>query len=126
MSGDPLTSSERSSMYLFAFLLLPIVLLGVGIIPVAFIIIGIKLTHKHKDFSYITIFFKYYKGFMILVSLSLLVIGATESINHKQPWSFIISSLYAVIPIVYIVLLNKLLYQPMLANQKWVENNSII
>jgi hypothetical protein len=126
MQNQPLSSNDQSKILIFSLLLAPTVVLGVGVIPALFIGFGIFMLKKHEDFSHIETAVRIVKGYLVLLSVGLILvaIGISEYNLHgnKDSIGFIILSLIA---FAYLILLQHLFFEPLKSHSEWVEKNGI-
>jgi len=132
MSNEPLDSIDFTKLLIFFLIQLPIVLYGVGIIPVIFLLFGLYMTKKTDDFSHISIATKNYEIYMKLA----LLIGVLCTLYFGNKYvtyegssgsylaeEFYISLFLTFVPFLYLVLEKNLFYKPLFTHREWVEKN---
>jgi hypothetical protein len=127
MNSQPLTSNDLAKILIFILLLLPTVIFGFGIVPLIFLGFGIYMMTTTQDFSHIETAVSNFKVYMRLS----LVIGIFISLywgyqfytRDRYLVHFIGFLLLSLIPVVYIVLINKLFHRPLSEHSDWVAVN---
>ena len=136
--NQPLTSGDHSKIIIFILLFLPSVFFGVGVIPAIFLIFGIFMMKKNEDFSHIETAVNNFKGYTFL---ALLICGGfsvyfgymhmtTEYTENMYSWEkyddeFYIFLLLTSIPIMYLIFIAKLFFNPLSQHREWVEVNGM-
>ncbi len=69
MNNSPLSSREQNKVIIFIFLLLPTVFVGVGILPVAFLLFGYFLMRKNEDFGRLEAAVRIFKIYIYFITL---------------------------------------------------------
>lgn len=131
MTENPLDSSDFAKLLIFFLLQLPIIFLGVGIIPVIFLLFGIYMMKKTGDFNHISTATKNYEIYMKLVFLIGVLITLSlgnryityGSYSDHRAEDFYISLLLNFVPVLYLVLEKNLFHKPLVTHRKWVEDN---
>lgn len=153
MVNQPLTSGDHSKIIIFILLFLPFVLFfGFGVIPAIFLIFGIFMMKKNKDFNHIETAVNLFRGYIFLALLTCGGLALYWYIN----WRIIESQRLSILPeeptfserlwythsglsyeylyiilfftsilIMYLVLIAKLFYKPLSQHKEWVETNGI-
>jgi hypothetical protein len=139
VTNTPLTSGEQGKVFVFALLMLPTLLAIVGILPAIFLIFGVVLLKKNKDFSAIETSVKLMRGYLwvgLLIAGGFTIYWAstygTDAATYKYGdggWmneaAFYASATISVILIVYMILVNALYLSPLRNHKDWVEINGI-
>ena len=132
--NQPLGSSDHWKLLIFSLLMVPSVVLLVGVLPAIFIVFGIYMMKKNRDFSSIDTAVKNFKAYVWLS----LIVGVGDSIywflnpsdyifdaiGGFSIW-FLISLLGVVIPIIYLNTVNNLFYSPLKEHSEWVAVNGV-
>lgn len=132
MTNEPLSSVEQSKIMFFVLAMLPAIFFIVGIIPAIFLLFGILMMKKNSDFSHVETAVKNYKGYCylaIFIAVACALYFAT-TLGASSRWDrkieeFLASSVLAGIAIIYILLVNKLFFFPLVVHARWVEANGI-
>lgn len=134
MSTQPLNSNDLAKILIFTLLLLPIIGFGFGVIPAIFLVFGIFMMKKTQEFSHIETAVKNFKIYMQLA----LVVGALFTLywgnkyfTHEGSYSryddeFFVSLSLSFVPIFYIVIINKLFYEPLKEHREWLGINGFL
>lgn len=131
MKNQPLSSGEQSKLLIFTLLLAPSVVSLVGAIPAIFIVFGLFMMKKNKDFSSIETAVTNFKGYTWLALIGSLLsalywgnkyFNAEESRYDDMFFGSIISSAIA---FTYLILVQALFLNPLKSHREWVEVNGI-
>lgn len=142
VQSSPLTSGEHAKIFIFTLLMIPTLPLFAGILPAIFLIFGVVLLKRNKDFSAIETSVKLVTGYLwlgLLISGGLTIyFGSTyfsedahryyEYINEsdwKYDGEFGASATISAIIIVYMALVKKLYLHPLRNHRDWVATNGI-
>ena len=132
MQNEPLSASDLSKLFIFALLLLPTNLIFVGIIPSLFVIFGLVMTRRSKDFSHIETAARNLKGYcslLIVLGLGLAgYVAMTDGAIHS--WGdfregFLIGALVAFIAAIFFALVNTLFLGPLARHRNWVAQHGL-
>ena len=131
MQNQPLSSGDHSKIVIFILLFLPSIGFFVGVIPAILLIFGIFMMKKNEDFNHIKTAVKICRGYIfvgLLVSVGIIMYQGHYLITHQKSMSFFnLAPLLILmsIPILYLVFLSKLFFNPLSRHKKWVEVNGI-
>ena len=131
MQNQPLSSGDHSKIVIFILLFLPSIGFLVGVIPAILLIFGIFMMKKNEDFNHIKTAVKICRGYIfvcVLVSVGMFMYWGYHSITHQTSMSFFNWAsllILMLIPILYLVFLSKLFFNPLSRHKKWVEVNGI-
>lgn len=127
MNNNPLSSRQQGSVLIFLALLIPPTFIGLGVIPIVFLLFGTYMMKKNKDFRSLEAVIKGIKIYLILVALGAIVVavGAYINLASDLPDETVGGSIIAVLSICYLIMLDFLFYKPLKANFCWVESNGI-
>ena len=131
MQNQPLSSGDHSKIVIFILLFLPSIGFLVGVIPAILLIFGIFMMKKNEDFNHIKTAVKICRGYIfvgLLVSVGIIMYQGHYLITHQKSMSFFnLAPLLILmsIPILYLVFLSKLFFNPLSRHKKWVEVNGI-
>jgi hypothetical protein len=138
VTNQPLTSGDHSKIVIFILLFLPSIFFGVGVIPAIFLIFGIFMMKKNEDFSHIETAVKAFRGYTFLALLICcgfaIYFGflhiTTEYTEDMYSWEkyddeFYISLFATSVPILYLVFISQLFFNPLNQHKEWVELNGI-
>jgi hypothetical protein len=130
--NQPLNSSDQSKILIFALLLAPSVVFGVGAIPALFIGFGIFMMKKNEDFSHVSTAVRNFRGYtsLLLVGCILSAAYCATTLNAEDSWrrqdeELIISLIFAGICIVYLTIVKTLFLNPLTSHSEWVEVNGM-
>ena len=131
MQNQPLSSGDHSKIVIFILLFLPSIGFLVGVIPAILLIFGIFMMKKNEDFNHIKTAVKICRGYIfvgLLVSVGMFMYWGHHLITHQTSMSFFNLApllILMLIPILYLVFLSKLFFNPLSQHKKWVEVNGI-
>lgn len=134
MINQPLNSSDQSKILIFALLLAPSVVFGVGVIPALFIGFGIFMMKKNEDFSHVTTAVRNFSGYtsFLLVGCVLFAAYFATTLSAEDHWrrhneEFIISIslVLAGICVVYLIIVKTLFLKPLTSHSEWVAVNGM-
>lgn len=132
MTSTPMTSNEQIKLLVFSMLLAPSIFFLVGIIPALFLIFGVVMMKKNKDFSHIETSAKIYKYYVYLLLTGCILFGLyfATTLGASSSWERKYDELYAStalcgIAIFYIIVLNFLFLNPLRTHSAWIEKNGI-
>ncbi|MGO2501463.1 MAG: SHOCT domain-containing protein [Lactococcus cremoris] len=137
MTNQPLNSSDQSKILIFALLLAPSVVFGVGAIPALFIGFGVFMLKKHEDFSHVQTAARNSKAYISLLLTGCILAAVYFGSTYGNPdhtssygrWynedEFIVSLVFSGIALTYIILINILFLKPLVSHSEWVEKNGI-
>ena len=131
MQNQPLSSGDHSKIVIFILLFLPSIGFLVGVIPAILLIFGIFMMKKNEDFNHIKTAVKICRGYIfvgLLVSVGIIMYQGHYLITHQKSMSFFNLApllILMLIPILYLVFLSKLFFNPLSRHKKWVEVNGI-
>jgi hypothetical protein len=131
LQNQPLSSGDHSKIVIFILLFLPSIGFLVGVIPAILLIFGIFMMKKNEDFNHIKTAVKICRGYIfvgLLVSVGIIMYQGHYLITHQKSMSFFnLAPLLILmsIPILYLVFLSKLFFNPLSRHKKWVEVNGI-
>jgi hypothetical protein len=126
LQNQPLSSGDHSKIVIFILLFLPSIGFFVGVIPAILLIFGIFMMKKNEDFNHIETAVKICRGY-IFVGL-LIIVGFAVYVGYSYERigdSFYFWLLLIPIPILYLVFISKLFFNPLSRHKKWVEVNGI-
>jgi len=132
--NQPLNSSDQSKILIFALLLAPSVVFGVGVIPALFIGFGIFMMKKNEDFSHVTTAVRNFSGYtsFLLVGCVLFAAYFATTLSAEDHWrrhneEFIISIslVLAGICVVYLIIVKTLFLKPLTSHSEWVAVNGM-
>jgi hypothetical protein len=134
MSNQPLNSNDLAKILIFTLLLLPIIGFGFGIIPTIFLGFGIFMMKKTQEFSHIETAVKNFKIYMQLALVTgvlfTLYCGnkyfTREGSYSRYDVEFFVSLSLSFVPIFYIVIINKLFYEPLREHREWLGINGFL
>jgi hypothetical protein len=143
LQNQPLSSGDHSKIVIFILLFLPSIGFLVGVIPAILLIFGIFMMKKNEDFNHIKTAVKICRGYIFVCVLISFGFGVyhgylyiiTESTKDMGFWDagekewhekmFYFWLLLILIPILYLVFISKLFFNPLSQHKKWVEVNGI-
>ena len=124
MQNQPLSSGDHSKIVIFILLFLPSIGFLVGVIPAILLIFGIFMMKKNEDFNHIKTAVKICRGYIFVCVLVIVGISMYAVYIGKEKMFFGWLSITS-IPILYLVFLSKLFFNPLSRHKKWVEVNGI-
>ena len=129
MQNQPLSSGDHSKIVIFILLFLPSIGFLVGVIPAILLIFGIFMMKKNEDFNHIKTAVKICRGYIfvcVLVSVGISMHLYIDLYRTGMSFSTLVLLLIMMsIPILYLVFLSKLFFNPLSRHKKWVEVNGI-
>jgi len=129
LQNQPLSSGDHSKIVIFILLFLPSIGFLVGVIPAILLIFGIFMMKKNEDFNHIKTAVKICRGYIFVCVLVSVGISMHLYIDlYRTGMSFFTLVLLLImmsIPILYLVFLSKLFFNPLSRHKKWVEVNGI-
>ena len=129
MQNQPLSSGDHSKIVIFILLFLPSIGFFVGVIPAILLIFGIFMMKKNEDFNHIKTAVKICRGYIfvcVLVSVGIAMHLYIDLYRTGMSFSTLVLLLIMMsIPILYLVFLSKLFFNPLSRHKKWVEVNGI-
>lgn len=133
MTNQPLNSNDLAKLLIFTLLLFPIIGFGFGVIPTIFLIFGVFMMKKTQEFSHIETAVKNFKIYMQLAFLAgvlFTLYWGNKYFTHEGDYNyyeeeFYLSLFLSFVPILYIILVNKLFIEPLKAHREWLEVNGI-
>lgn len=134
MTKQPLNSNDLAKILIFILLLLPSIGFGFGLIPAIFLIFGIFMMKKTHEFSHVETAvknFKIYMYFAFFVGILFTLYFGNKHFTDENSYSyygqmsfsFLILSL---VPIIYIISVNRFFIEPLFAHREWIETNGFI
>lgn len=141
MENEPLSSGEQAKVFIFMLLMLPSLLYVFGIIPAVFLMWGIYLLKKNKDFSAVetsAMLVKGYFGILLLVCLGFFLYFVTQHgvMTERYDGSTYTKTKHtiddagavfgiSIVLLVYMLIIRFLYLNPLRAHRGWVESNDI-
>jgi hypothetical protein len=129
LQNQPLSSGDHSKIVIFILLFLPSIGFLVGVIPAILLIFGIFMMKKNEDFNHIKTAVKICRGYIfvcVLVSVGISMHLYIDLYRTGMSFSTLVLLLIMMsIPILYLVFLSKLFFNPLSRHKKWVEVNGI-
>jgi hypothetical protein len=131
LQNQPLSSGDHSKIVIFILLFLPSIGFLVGVIPAILLIFGIFMMKKNEDFNHIKTAVKICRGYIfvcVLVSVGISMYWGYFFITYRtgmQFFNLVLLLIMMSIPILYLVFLSKLFFNPLSRHKKWVEVNGI-
>jgi hypothetical protein len=129
LQNQPLSSGDHSKIVIFILLFLPSIGFLVGVIPAILLIFGIFMMKKNEDFNHIKTAVKICRGYIfvcVLVSVGISMHLYIDLYRTGMSFSTLVLLLIMMsIPILYLVFLSKLFFNPLSQHKKWVEVNGI-
>ncbi len=126
MINQPLGSSDQTKIMMFSTLMLPTILFLIGIVPALFLIFGIMMMKKNKDFSHIITAvksFRWYVGFVLIGCLAVsFFLFSSDYFYEEDAYLFLA---LAVTCCVYLILVKFLFVNPLYKHKNWVELHGI-
>ncbi len=131
MSKQQLSSNDLAKILIFTLLLLPIIGFGFGVIPTIFLVFGVIMMKKTQEFSHIETAVKNFKIYMqlaLVVGVLFTLYWGNKYFTYEGSYSrhdeeFFVSLSLGFVPILYIVIINKLFYEPLREHREWLGIN---
>lgn len=133
MTDTALNSNDHGKLFVFALLLLPVAVCVVGVIPFLFLVFGLVMLKKTRDFAHIETAARNYKIYCWLFLIGFAITAAyVQTQAAETPWEArdrnnftIILCVFGAVAAFYIAALNHLFLYPLRQHRNWIEHNSI-
>lgn len=130
MTNTPLTSNDYGKLFVFTLLLLVSAALLPGVIPLSFILFGLFMLRRTKDFSHIETASRNSKIYcwMFLLGFIIAIVYAKVEVYFEQPSSgdIVAYSVFVGIAAAYILAIHYLFLSPLRRHREWILQNGIL
>lgn len=126
MQGKPLSSGQQTGMLIFILMMIPAIGFGGGIIPALLMVWGLIMARRNQDFSYIRNTMVAIRWYLYLLAAGLFATAAGLWIDSYSPGIEELGLfLTPLIPLISLVLVRIMFYQPLLEHSDWVIKHGI-
>ena len=133
MTATPLSSNDHGKLFVFALLILPPTVFGVGAIPFLFVVFGLVMLRKSGDAGHIETAARNFKIYCWLCLTGFAIAAAywgMQPVENSWDISYrntLITTLVtcAAVAGFYIVAMNVLFLHPLRQHRDWIEQNGI-
>ncbi|WP_404299090.1 SHOCT domain-containing protein [Halomonas sp.] len=126
MQEKPLSSGQQTGMLIFILMMIPAIGFGGGILAALLMVWGMIMARRNQDFSYIRNTMIAIRWYLYLLALGLFATAVFLWIDSYTPGMEELGFfLMPVIPLISLVLVRVMFYEPLLEHSDWVIKHGI-